>query len=65
MEAYLHNAEEISDESNQRFHLCLYAKNLQGYKNLMYLSSQACLYGYYMKPRISKKMLREHSEGLI
>ena len=65
MEAYLHNAEEISDKSNQRFHLCLYAKNLQGYKNLMYLSSQACLYGYYMKPRISKKMLREHSEGLI
>ena len=31
----------------------------------MYLSSQACLYGYYMKPRISKKMLREHSAGLI
>ncbi|MDY4426429.1 MAG: DNA polymerase III subunit alpha, partial [Helicobacter sp.] len=65
MEAYLHNAEEISDKSNQRFHLCLYAKNLEGYKNLMYLSSQACLYGYYMKPRISKKMLREHSAGLI
>ncbi|WDL69203.1 DNA polymerase III subunit alpha [Helicobacter winghamensis] len=65
MEAYLHNAEEISDKSNQRFHLCLYAKNLEGYKNLMYLSSQACLYGFHMKPRISKKMLREHSAGLI
>ncbi|TLD85099.1 DNA polymerase III subunit alpha [Helicobacter sp. MIT 11-5569] len=65
MEAYLHNAEEISDKNNQRFHLCLYAKNLEGYKNLMYLSSQACLYGFHMKPRISKKMLREHSEGLI
>lgn len=65
MEAYLHNAEDISDKSNQRFHLCLYAKNLEGYKNLMYLSSQACLYGFHMKPRISKKMLREHSAGLI
>ena len=65
MEAYLHNAEDISDKNNQRFHLCLYAKNLEGYKNLMYLSSQACLYGFYMKPRISKKMLAEHSAGLI
>lgn len=65
MEAYLHNAEDISDKSNQRFHLCLYAKNLEGYKNLMYLSSQACLYGFHAKPRISKKMLREHHEGLI
>lgn len=65
MEAYLHNAEDISDKNNQRFHLCLYAKNLEGYKNLMYLSSQACLYGFYMKPRITKKMLREHSAGLI
>ncbi len=36
MEAYLHNAEEIGDKSNQRFHLCLYAKDLEGYKNLMY-----------------------------
>lgn len=65
MEAYLHNAEDISDKNNQRFHLCLYAKNLEGYKNLMYLSSQACLYGFHMKPRISKKMLAEHSAGLI
>lgn len=65
IEAYLHNAEEISEKNNQRFHLCLYAKNLEGYKNLMYLSSQACLYGFHMKPRISKKMLREHSAGLI
>lgn len=65
MEAYLHNAEDISEKNNQRFHLCLYAKNLEGYKNLMYLSSQACLYGFYMKPRISKKMLAEHSAGLI
>ncbi len=65
MEAYLHNAEEIGDKSNQRFHLCLYAKDLEGYKNLMYLSSQACLYGFHMKPRISKKMLREYSKGLI
>ena len=66
MEAYIHNSEEIGDKSTkQRYHLCLYAKNDAGYKNLMYLSSQAYLHGFYYYPRINKKMLREHSEGLV
>ncbi len=66
MEAYLHNQEELGDKSTrQRFHLCLYAKNETGYKNLMYLSSQAYIEGFYYYPRINKKLLREHSEGLI
>ena len=66
MEAYLHNSEDISDKSTrQRYHLCLYAKNEIGYKNLMYLSSQAYLEGFYYYPRINKKLLKEHSEGLI
>ncbi|RUM44188.1 MAG: DNA polymerase III subunit alpha [Hydrogenimonas sp.] len=66
MEAYIHNQEDIGDKSTrQRFHLCLYAKNEIGYKNLMYLSSQAYIKGFYYYPRINKKLLREHSEGLI
>ncbi len=66
MEAYLHNQEDIGDKSTrQRFHLCLYAKNETGYKNLMYLSSQAYINGFYYYPRINKKILREHSEGLV
>ncbi|MCH9814340.1 MAG: DNA polymerase III subunit alpha [Epsilonproteobacteria bacterium] len=66
MEAYIHNLDEIGDKSTkQRFHLCLYAKNEIGYKNLMYLSSQSYINGFYYYPRINKKMLREHSEGLI
>jgi DNA polymerase-3 subunit alpha len=66
MEAYIHNSEEIGDKSTkQRYHLCLYAKNDTGYKNLMYLSSQAYMHGFYYYPRINKKMLREHSEGLV
>ncbi|SFV60235.1 DNA polymerase III alpha subunit [hydrothermal vent metagenome] len=66
MECYLHNQEELSDKSvRQRFHLCLYAKNDIGYKNLMYLSSQAYINGFYYYPRINKKLLRENSEGLI
>jgi DNA polymerase-3 subunit alpha len=66
MECYLHNNEDLSDKSTrQRFHLCLYAKNETGYKNLMYLSSKAYLEGFYYYPRINKQLLKEHSEGLV
>ncbi len=66
MEAYIHNSEEVDDKTTrQRFHLCLYAKNDIGYKNLMYLSSQAYMHGFYYYPRINKKLLRENSEGLV
>ena len=66
MEAYIHNEEELGDKSTrQRFHLCLYAKNDVGYKNLMFLSSQAYMHGFYYYPRINKKLLRENSEGII
>ncbi len=66
MEAYIHNSDDLGDKSTrQRYHLCLYAKNEIGYKNLMYLSSQAYINGFYYYPRINKKLLREHSEGLV
>ncbi|EAJ3972721.1 DNA polymerase III subunit alpha [Campylobacter upsaliensis] len=66
LEAYLHNMEDLGDKSSrQRFHLCLYAKNEIGYKNLMYLSSQSYIHGLYYYPRINKKLLEKHSEGLI
>jgi DNA polymerase-3 subunit alpha len=66
MECYLHNHDDLGDKSTrQRFHLCLYAKNEIGYKNLMYLSSQAYMNGFYYYPRINKKLLMEHSDGLI
>ncbi len=66
MEAYIHNQDEIGDKTTkQRFHLCLYAKNEVGYKNLMYLSSMSYIKGFYYYPRINKQLLKEHSEGLI
>ncbi len=66
MECYLHNQEDLGDKSvRQRFHLCLYAKNEVGYKNLMYLSSRAYIDGFYYYPRINKQLLRENSEGII
>ena len=66
MEAYAHNQEDLAGKSvRQRFHLCLYAKNEVGYKNLMYLSSQAYIKGFYYYPRINWDLLKENSEGLI
>ncbi|EAK3647017.1 DNA polymerase III subunit alpha [Campylobacter lari] len=66
LEAYLHNHDDLSDKSSrQRFHICLFAKNEIGYKNLMYLSSQSYIHGLYYYPRINKKLLQKHSEGLI
>ncbi|WP_368030270.1 DNA polymerase III subunit alpha [Arcobacter sp. s6] len=66
MEAYIHNSEDLGDKTTrQRYHLCLYAKNEIGYKNLMFLSSQAYMHGFYYYPRINKQLLRENSEGLV
>ncbi|MBP1729216.1 MAG: dnaE [Deltaproteobacteria bacterium] len=47
------------------FHLLLLCMNLQGYKNLSYLTSAGFKEGFYYKPRIDKEILAKHSEGLI
>src|SRR5215218_9474102 len=47
------------------FHLLLLAENLEGYQNLIKLSSLAYREGFYYKPRIDKEILREYSKGLI
>ena len=47
------------------YHLILLAKNEKGYKNLIKLTTIAHLDGYYYKPRVDKKTLKEHAEGLV
>jgi DNA polymerase-3 subunit alpha len=46
-------------------HLVLLAKNEQGYRNLVKLSSSGHLDGFYYKPRIDTEILRQHKEGLV
>ena len=46
-------------------HLGLLAKDETGYKNLIKLTTEAHLTGYYYKPRIDKELLATHKEGLI
>src|SRR6266566_5644694 len=47
------------------FHLILLAKDLEGYRNLVRLTSKAYTEGFYYKPRIDRELLAEHSAGLI
>ncbi len=52
-------------DEKRNYHLLLLAKNNQGYKNLLKLTSIAHLEGYYYKPRIDWEVLEKHKEGLI
>lgn len=47
------------------YHLILLAQNLEGYQNLVRLTSKAYTEGFYYKPRIDKELLAEHGRGLI
>ncbi len=47
------------------FHLVLLAQNMDGWKNLLRLSSDAFLKGFYYKPRMDKSTLAEWNQGII
>ncbi len=60
----------VVDDYTQRIdqhadHLILLAKNKAGYINLVQLDSLAFVDGYYYRPRIDYKVLKEHTEGVI
>ncbi|HZD44504.1 MAG TPA: DNA polymerase III subunit alpha, partial [Acidobacteriaceae bacterium] len=57
-----HRADPQGDDYN---HLLVLAENEEGYRNLVRITSEASLHGFYRKPRISKRYLAEHSAGLI
>lgn len=47
------------------YHQLLLAKDETGYKNLLYLVSEAHTKGMYYKPRIDLDLLVKHSKGLV
>src|SRR5580693_5152222 len=57
-----HRAETPNDKYN---HLLVLAENEEGYRNLIRLTSEASLHGFYRHPRVSKKYLAENCKGLI
>lgn len=52
-----------SDAKN--YHLVLLAQNEVGYRNLIHMTTEAQLRGFYRKPRIDHNLLAAHSDGLI
>lgn len=56
-----------ADEVGQRgpYHMTVVARNQEGFRNVIKLSSRAFNEGMYGKPRIDFELLDEHSEGLL
>jgi DNA polymerase-3 subunit alpha len=68
MEGYMTNLaldERPERGKTKNYHLLLLAKNNEGYRNLMKISSEAHLHGYYYKPRFNKEVLEKYHEGII
>jgi DNA polymerase-3 subunit alpha len=60
-----HRIQRTPPEGDTYNHLLVLAENEQGYRNLVKITSEASLHGFYYKPRVSKKFLADHSDGLI
>jgi len=61
-----HQKTFTKEQKDKRFHQILLAKNEQGYKNLVKLTSLGFIEGLYSKyPRIDKELIVQYHEGLI
>ena len=65
VEAYLAPSLEEKVGRYDYNHLLLLAKDQVGYRNLLKLTTIAHTRGYHYRPRIDKKTLQEHAQGLI
>jgi DNA-directed DNA polymerase III PolC len=52
-------------EDKSGYHMTLLARDVEGYRNLLELTTRAHLDGFYYKPRIDKELLAQHAGGLI
>ncbi|MBE7021630.1 MAG: DNA polymerase III subunit alpha [Ruminococcaceae bacterium] len=57
--------ERTHENGNRTGHLVLLAENMTGYQNLVKLVSAGFSDGFYYKPRVDKRLLAKHAEGLI
>lgn len=61
----MHEKKSNNHGKDSAYHLTLLATNKTGYHNLIKLTTAAHLEGFYYKPRVDKKLLAQHAEGLI
>ncbi|PKL47115.1 MAG: DNA polymerase III subunit alpha [Candidatus Riflebacteria bacterium HGW-Riflebacteria-2] len=65
-EAYLtHGSHKDRSRERPPYHIVLLARNIEGYKNLVKLSTIGFTDGFYYKPRIDFELLEKYSEGVI
>ena len=64
-ELYLSKTNDHREMADGYNHFLVLAENEEGYRNLVRLTSEAALHGFYRKPRVSKDFLAKHTEGLI
>ncbi|MFI5274755.1 MAG: DNA polymerase III subunit alpha, partial [Ktedonobacterales bacterium] len=65
VEGYLAPSIEEKTGRYEYNHLLLLARNTVGYHNLLKLTTIAHTRGYHYRPRVDKKVLAAHAEGLI
>ncbi|HEV2105224.1 MAG TPA: DNA polymerase III subunit alpha [Candidatus Eisenbacteria bacterium] len=66
MEAYVtRGSRRDRTRGDTSHHLVLLARDEQGFRNLMRLSSLAYLEGFYYKPRLDHELLAAHAGGLL
>jgi DNA polymerase-3 subunit alpha len=53
------------EKGSRHSHLVLLARTIEGYHNLLSLSSLAYTEGFYYKPRVDDELLEKHCGGLI
>jgi DNA polymerase-3 subunit alpha len=65
VEGYLAPSIEEKTGRYEYNHLLMLARNQVGYRNLLKLTTIAHTRGYHYRPRVDKKVLSQHAEGLI
>ncbi|MDP9237440.1 MAG: DNA polymerase III subunit alpha [Chloroflexota bacterium] len=68
IEAYIapdSRLKKSDSRANNYFHLTLLARDMEGYRNLIQLSTKSHLEGFYYKPRMDKELLAAHGKGII
>lgn len=65
-EVYLASGSRFDRDKDDKYsHLVLLCKDMEGYKNLIYMVSKSFTEGFYYKPRIDMELLTKHSGGLV
>lgn len=55
----------LDEKIKDNYHITLLARDYEGYKNLMELTSIAHMEGFYYRPRFTKEILKKYSKGII